>query len=94
MACELGKIFQAPYLMDSCRYHEHRRAGRHCYKRSRDSVFSQLEFAFRCGVGVIEEDDDDDDDSGFEEDGVGLREYEACVEESLKMLEEDERADR
>lgn len=87
MACELGEIFEAPYLMDPCRYHEHRRVGKPCYKRSRDSVFSQLELVVRCGVGVLE--DEDDDDSGFEGDMVSLWEYEACVEESLRLLEGD-----
>ncbi|KAM0702537.1 hypothetical protein Q7P35_009966 [Cladosporium inversicolor] len=51
MLCERGEIVRAPYLVDPCRYHEHRRLGRPCYKRSRESVSSRLEFAVRCGVG-------------------------------------------
>lgn len=64
MLCERGEIVRAPYLEDPCRYHEHRRLGTPCYKRSRESVYSRLEFAVRCGVGGWE-DEDEDDDSGF-----------------------------
>lgn len=41
MVYELSEGFvEVPYLADPCRYHEHRRQGLPCYKRSRDSVFS------------------------------------------------------
>ena len=85
MAVERGEVVRAPYLEDPCRYHEHRRLGIPCYKRSRESVYSRLEFAVRCGVGGWD-DDDEDGDSGFGEDGVSLEEYEACVEESVEVL--------
>jgi len=88
MVCERGEVVRAPYLVDQCRYHEHRRLGLPCYKRSRESVFSRLEFAVRCGVGGWE-DDDEDGDSGFGGDGASLEEYEDCVEESVGVLGED-----
>lgn len=68
-----------PCPSDPCRYHKHRQLGLPCYKRSRDSVFSQLEFAVRCGIGSWDE-EDDDGDSGFVRESVTLQEYEACVE--------------
>jgi hypothetical protein len=37
MVCESGEIAHAPYLVDPCRYHEHRQLGQPCYKRSRES---------------------------------------------------------
>lgn len=75
---ELGGDVKVPYLVDACRYHEHRRRGLPCYKRSEGSVWCPLEYAVRWGVGMVE-----DDDSGFEEDGVALREYKACVDDSM-----------
>lgn len=88
MVCERGEVVRAPYLVDPCRYHEHRWLGLPCYKRSRESVFSRLEFAVRCGVGGWE-DDDEDGDSGFGGDGASLEEYEACVEESVGVFGQD-----
>jgi hypothetical protein len=79
LLCEVGELFQASYLSNPCRYHEHRQLGLPYYKRSRDSVFSQLELAVRCGMGDWDE-EDDDGDSGFEGESVTLQEYEACVE--------------
>jgi hypothetical protein len=88
MAVERGEVVRPPYLEDPCRYHEHRRLGMPCYKRSRESVYSRLEFAVRCGVGGWE-DDDEDGDSGFGGDGATLEEYEACVEETMGAFEHD-----
>lgn len=88
MAVERGEIVRPPYLEDPCRYHEHRRLGVPCYKRSRESVYSRLEFAVRCGVGGWE-DDDEDGDSGFGGEGATLEEYEACVEETVEVFGED-----
>ena len=87
MVCERGEVVRAPYLVDPCRYHEHRWLGLPCYKRSRESVFSRLEFAVRCGVGGWE---DNDGDSGFGGDGATLEEYEACVEETVEVFGHDE----
>lgn len=87
MVCETGEVVQAPYLFDPCRYHEHRRMGLPCYKRSRDSVFSQLEFTVRCGIGGWE-DDDYDADSGFEGDVTTPQEYQDCVQENLVVLDD------
>lgn len=78
MVRESGMEVEPPYLVDPCRYHEHRRRGLPCYKRSEGSVWSSLEYAVRCGVWVVE-----DNDSGFEEDEVPLGEYAACVDESM-----------
>ena len=90
MVCERGEVVRAPYLVDPCRYHEHRWLGLPCYKRSRESVFSRLEFAVRCGVGGWEDDDGEDGDSGFGGDGATLEEYEACVEETVEVFGHDE----
>jgi hypothetical protein len=89
MLRELGEIARAPYLSDPCRYHEHRRLGLPCYKRSPESVFSRLEFAVRCGVGGWEDDDEGDGDSGFGEDGTTLQEYKACVEDAMEAIRDD-----
>jgi hypothetical protein len=88
MAIERGEVVRPPYLEDPCRYHEHRKLGMLCYKRSRESVYSRLEFAVRCGVGGWE-DDDEDGDSGFGGEGATLEEYEACVEETVEVFGED-----
>ncbi|KAM0722880.1 hypothetical protein Q7P37_001078 [Cladosporium fusiforme] len=90
MACELGGggVVEAPYLLDPCRYHEHRRRGLPCYKRSRESVFSQLEYVVRCGMGGFDDCEDDGDD-GFQG-GMMLCEYEACVGESMELFSGDE----
>jgi len=87
MVYEAGETVRAPYLSDPRRYHEHRQLGLPCYKRSRESVFSRLEFAVRCGVGGWEDDDEEDGDSGFGEDGTTLQEYEACVEDAIGVLD-------
>lgn len=90
MMCESGESVPAPYLSDPCRYHEHRELGLPCYKRSRDSVFSRLEFVVRCGIGGWEEDDEEDGDSGFGGDGTTpMQEYEACVKHSMVDFEYD-----
>jgi hypothetical protein len=85
MLVDAGEFVEAPYVVDPCRYHEHRRLGQPCYKRSRDSVFSQLELMVRSGVGGWE--DDDDGDSGFEGEVATPEEYRDCVRESLGVLE-------
>jgi hypothetical protein len=85
MLVETGEFVEAPYLVDPCRYHEHRRLGQPCYKQSRDSVFSHLELIVRSGVGGWE--DDDDWDSGFEGEVATPEEYRDCVRESLMVLE-------
>lgn len=80
MVCESsGEVVPAPYLSDPCRYHEHRQLGLPCYKRSGQSVYSQLEFVVRCGTGGWEVEDDDDGDSGFEGDVATPQEYRDCV---------------
>lgn len=89
MACELGGGVEVPpYLLDPCRYHEHRRMGLPCYKRSRGSVFSQLEYAVRCGLGGCEDLENDGDDGGLGE--TMLCEYEACVDQSMEVFLGDE----
>jgi hypothetical protein len=88
MLVDAGEFVEVPFLADPCRYHEHRRLGQPCYKRSRDSVFSQLALMVRRGVGGWEDDDDDDDgDSGFEGEVATPEEYRDCVRESLGLLE-------
>ena len=76
MVCERGEVVRAPYLLDPCRYHEHRRLGLPCHKRIRESVFSRLEFAVRCGSEGWDN-DHEDGDSGFWGDGASLEKYEA-----------------
>lgn len=88
MAHELGGdgIVEAPYLVDPCRYHEHRRRGLPCYRRSRDSVFSQLEYFVRCGMGECE----DFEDGEIQMDRAMLWEYEACVDESMMLFSNED----
>lgn len=88
MAHELGGdgVVEAPYLVDPCRYHEHRRRGLPCYRRSRDSVFSKLEYIVRCGLGECEDFEDDE----IQMDRAMLWEYEACVDESMMLFSNDD----
>lgn len=86
IACEIGGDVLAPYQVDRCVYHEHRRLGLPCYKRSQESVFSRLDFAVRCGMDGWKE-DDDDGDSGFESDSFTTQKYADCIEGDLGVLE-------
>lgn len=79
---------RAPYLVDPCRYHQHRAVGLPCYKRSQGSVYSGLEYAVRCGMMGWREEDGESE--GSEGDGVTLCEYEECVKESLELFGGDE----